>query len=167
MHGHALGLRDLGAAMAPLNAFLTLTGTETLALRMERHCANAQKVAEFLEGHPAVAWVSYAGLKSSPYRALAAKYLPRGAGSVFTFGVKGGYEAGVKLVEGCELFSHLANIGDTRSLIIHPASTTHRQLSDEQRAAAGAGPDVVRLSIGIESVDDIIADLDRALQKGA
>ncbi|BBK42727.1 hypothetical protein STVA_27470 [Allostella vacuolata] len=167
VHGHALGLRDLGAAMAPLNAFLTLTGTETLALRMERHCANAQKVAEFLEGHPAVAWVSYAGLKSSPYRALAAKYLPRGAGSVFTFGVKGGYEAGVKLVEGCELFSHLANIGDTRSLIIHPASTTHRQLSDEQRAAAGAGPDVVRLSIGIESVDDIIADLDQALQKGA
>ena len=167
VHGHALGLRDLGAAMAPLNAFLTLTGTETLALRMERHCANAQKVAEFLEGHPAVAWVSYAGLTSSPYHALAAKYLPRGAGSVFTFGVKGGYAAGVKLVEGCELFSHLANIGDTRSLIIHPASTTHRQLSDEQRAAAGAGPDVVRLSIGIESVDDIIADLDQALQKGA
>ncbi|BBK37423.1 hypothetical protein STAQ_25010 [Allostella sp. ATCC 35155] len=167
VHGHALGLRDLGAAMAPLNAFLTLTGSETLALRMERHVANAQKVAEFLEGHPAVAWVSYAGLPSSPYHALAKKYLPRGAGSVFTFGVKGGYEAGVKLVEGCELFSHLANIGDTRSLIIHPASTTHRQLSDEQRVAAGAGPDVVRLSIGIESVDDIMADLDQALGKTA
>ncbi|BBK32138.1 O-acetylhomoserine (thiol)-lyase [Stella humosa] len=166
VHGHALGLRDLGAAMAPLNAFLTLTGTETLALRMERHVANAQKVAEYLEGHPAVAWVSYAGLPSSPYRALAAKYMPRGAGSVFTFGVKGGYDAGVKMVEGCELFSHLANIGDTRSLIIHPASTTHRQLSDEQRVAAGAGPDVVRLSIGIESVEDIIADLDQALAKG-
>ncbi|WP_374444322.1 O-acetylhomoserine aminocarboxypropyltransferase [Stella sp.] len=167
VHGHALGLRDLGAAMAPLNAFLTLTGTETLALRMERHVANAQKVAEFLESHPAVAWVSYAGLPSSPYHGLAKKYLPRGAGSVFTFGVKGGYDAGVKLVEGCELFSHLANIGDTRSLIIHPASTTHRQLSDEQRAAAGAGPDVVRLSIGIESVGDIIADLDQALAKTA
>ncbi len=166
VHGHALGLRDLGAAMAPLNAFLTLTGTETLALRMERHVANAQRVAEYLEGHPAVSWVSYAGLKSSPYHQLAAKYLPRGAGSVFTFGVKGGYDAGVKTVEGCELFSHLANLGDTRSLIIHPASTTHRQLSEEQRVAAGAGPDVVRLSIGIESVDDIIADLDQALAKG-
>lgn len=165
VHGHALGLRDLGAAMAPLNAFLTLTGSETLALRMERHVANAQKVAEFLEGHAGVAWVSYAGLPSSPYHALAKKYLPRGAGSVFTFGIKGGYDAGVKLVEGCELFSHLANLGDTRSLIIHPASTTHRQLSEAQRTAAGAGADVIRLSIGIESVDDIIADLDQALAK--
>ncbi|MCC7272453.1 MAG: O-acetylhomoserine aminocarboxypropyltransferase [Alphaproteobacteria bacterium] len=167
VHGHALGLRDLGAAMAPLNAFLTLTGSETLALRMERHVANAQKVAAFLEAHPRVSWVSYAGLKSSPYHALAAKYLPRGAGSVFTFGVKGGYDAGVKVVESCELFSHLANLGDTRSLIIHPASTTHRQLSNEQRTAAGAGADVVRLSIGIESVDDIVADLDQALAKSA
>ncbi|MGE0715342.1 MAG: O-acetylhomoserine aminocarboxypropyltransferase [Alphaproteobacteria bacterium] len=167
VHGHALGLRDLGATMAPLNAFLTLTGCETLALRMERHCRNAEQVAEFLERHPAVSWVSYAGLKSSPYHALAGKYLPAGAGSVFTFGVKGGYDAGVKVVEGCELFSHLANIGDTRSLVIHPASTTHRQLSPEQLVTAGAGPDVVRLSIGIESVDDIIADLDRALRAAA
>jgi O-acetylhomoserine (thiol)-lyase len=161
--GHALGLRDLGATMAPLNAFLTITGIETLSLRMERHVANAQNVAEFLAAHPAVSWVNYAGLPSSPYHALAKKYLPKGAGSVFTFGVKGGYEAGVKIVESCELFSHLANIGDTRSLIIHPASTTHRQLTDAQRIAAGAGPDVVRLSIGVESVADIIADLDQAL----
>ena len=150
--------------MAPMNAFLTLTGIETLPLRMERHVANAQKVAEFLSGHPAVAWVSYAGLKSSPYYKLAKKYLPKGAGSVFTIGVKGGFETGVKLVEGVELFSHLANIGDTRSLIIHPASTTHRQLTEEQQVKAGAGPDVVRLSIGIESADDIIADLDQALR---
>jgi O-acetylhomoserine (thiol)-lyase len=161
--GHALGLRDLGATMAPLNAFLTITGIETLSLRMERHCRNAQIVAEYLEAHPAVSWVFYAGLKSNPYNALAKKYLPKGAGSVFTFGVKGGYAAGVKLVEGCELFSHLANIGDTRSLVIHPASTTHRQLTEEQQIAAGAGPDVVRVSIGIESVEDIIADLDQAL----
>jgi len=167
VHGHALGLRDLGPAMAPMNAFLTLTGCETLALRMERHVRNAQAVAEHLERHPAVSWVSYAGLPSSPYHALARKYLPKGAGSVFTFGVKGGYAAGVATVEGCELLSHLANIGDTRSLIIHPASTTHRQLSPEQLVSAGAGPDVVRLSIGIESVDDIIHDLDQALARSA
>ncbi len=164
MKTRAVGLRDLGPTMAPMNAFLTLTGIETLPLRMERHVANAQKVAEFLADHPAVAWVSYAGLKSSPYHKLAKKYLPKGAGSVFTIGVKGGFETGVKLVEGVELFSHLANIGDTRSLIIHPASTTHRQLTEEQQVKAGAGPDVVRLSIGIESVDDIIADLDQALR---
>jgi O-acetylhomoserine (thiol)-lyase len=130
---------------------------------MRRHCDNALAVAEFLEQHPQVSWVSYAGLKSSRYHALARKYLPKGAGGVFTFGVKGGYEMGVKVVEGCELVSHLANIGDTRSLILHPASTTHRQLSETQRVAAGAGPDVVRLSIGLESVDDIISDLDQAL----
>lgn len=165
--GHALGLRDLGAAMAPLNAFLTITGIETLPLRMERHVANAEKVARFLEQHPAVGWVSYAGLESSPYRKLAKKYLPKGAGSVFTFGLKGGYEAGVKLVENVEIFSHLANIGDTRSLVIHPASTTHRQLNDEQKLAAGAGPDVVRISIGLETADDLIADLDQALKKAA
>jgi O-acetylhomoserine (thiol)-lyase len=163
--GHAIGLRDLGATMAPMNAYLTITGIETLHLRMERHCANAQKVAEFLESHPAVSWVSYAGLESSRYHALAKKYLPKGAGSVFTFGVRGGYEAGVKIVESVDLFSHLANIGDTRSLIIHPASTTHRQLSEEQQVAAGAGPDVVRLSIGIETADDLIADLDQALSQ--
>ena len=150
-----------------MNAFLTITGIETLALRMERHCANAMKVAEFLQGHPAVAWVNYAGLPSSPYHELARKYMPKGAGSVFTFGLKGGFEAGVAMVEGVELFSHLANIGDTRSLIIHPASTTHRQLSEEGLQAAGATADVVRLSIGIESAEDIIADLDQALKKAA
>jgi O-acetylhomoserine (thiol)-lyase len=161
----AVALRDYGPTMAPMNAFLTITGIETLHLRMERHCANAQRVAEFLEHHPSVAWVSYAGLESSPYRRLARKYLPRGAGAVFTFGVRGGYDAGVKLVENVRLFSHLANIGDTRSLILHPASTTHRQLSDEQRLAAGAGPDVIRLSIGLETADDLIADLDQALEE--
>ena len=164
LHTKAVGLRDLGPALSPTNAFLTLTGIETLPLRMQRHVENTQAVAEWLERHPRVAWVSYAGLKSSRYHALAKKYLPRGAGAVLTFGAAGGYEAGIKLVEACDLFSHLANIGDTRSLILHPASTTHRQLSDEQRLAAGAGPDVVRLSVGIESVDDLIADLDQALK---
>ncbi len=163
MKTRAVALRDLGPALSPTNAFLILNGIETLPLRMERHVANARAVAEFLESHPAVAWVSYAGLESSPYHALARKYLPRGAGSVFTFGVKGGFEAGVKVVERCNLLSHLANVGDTCSLILHPASTTHRQLTDEQRLAAGAGPDVIRLSIGIETVEDIIADLDQAL----
>jgi O-acetylhomoserine (thiol)-lyase len=159
----AVALRDYGPTMAPMNAFLTITGTETLHVRMERHCENAQKLAEFLHGHGKVAWVSYAGLESSPYRALARKYMPKGAGSVFTFGIKGGFDAGVKLVEGVGIFSHLANIGDTRSLILHPASTTHRQLTDEQRLAAGAGPDVIRLSIGLETASDLIADLDQAL----
>src|SRR5580692_1829850 len=159
----AVALRDYGPTLAPMNAFLTITGIETLHVRMERHCANAQQVAEFLDAHPRVAWVSYAGLESSPFRALARKYLPKGAGAVFTFGVKGGYEAGIRLVESVQLFSHLANIGDTRSLILHPASTTHRQLSDEQRLAAGAGPDVVRLSVGLETAEDLIRDLDEAL----
>lgn len=159
----AVGLRDLGPAMSPFNAFLILTGIETLPLRMERHCANALAVARHLKAHPKVAWVSYAGLPDDKYHALQQKYLPAGAGAVFTFGIKGGYDAGVKLVESVEIFSHLANIGDTRSLIIHPSSTTHRQLKPEQLAAAGAGPDVVRLSVGLESVDDLIADLDQAL----
>jgi O-acetylhomoserine (thiol)-lyase len=163
MKTRAVGLRDLGPALSPFNAFLILTGIESLPVRMERHVANAQIVAEFLEAHEAVEWVSYPGLKSSPYRALAQKYLPKGAGSVFTFGVKGGYEAGIKMVEACDLFSHLANVGDTRSLILHPASTTHRQLTDEQRLAAGAGPDVVRLSIGLETAADLMRDLDQAL----
>jgi O-acetylhomoserine (thiol)-lyase len=163
----SVALRDFGPAMAPLNAFLTITGIETLPLRMERHVANAQAVAEFLEGHPQVAWVSYAGLPSSPSFDLARKYLPGGAGSVFTFGLKGGYRAGVRLVEAVELFSHLANIGDTRSLIIHPASTIHRQLTEEQQIAAGAGPDVIRLSIGLESIDDILHDLDRGLTQAS
>ncbi|MEQ9813479.1 MAG: O-acetylhomoserine aminocarboxypropyltransferase [Azospirillaceae bacterium] len=164
-HGHAVGLRDLGVNQQPMNAFLTLLGIETLSLRMARHCENAMKVAEHLEGHPKVEWVNYAGLASSPYNKLAKKYTPKGCGAVFTFGVKGGYEAGVKLVESVELFSHLANIGDARSLIIHPASTTHRQLSEEKLLEAGAGPDVVRLSVGIEDVADIIADLDQGLAK--
>jgi O-acetylhomoserine (thiol)-lyase len=159
----AVALRDFGPALSPANAFYTITGIETLPLRMERHVENARAVAEFLETHPAVARVFYAGLKSSPYHRLAKKYLPKGAGSVFTFGLKGGYEAGVKLVESVELFSHLANIGDTRSLILHPASTTHRQLTEEQQHAAGAGPDVIRLSIGLESADDLIRDLDQSL----
>ena len=163
MKARAVALRDFGPALAPMNAFLTITGVETLHVRMERHVENARKVAEFLSQHPKVAWVSYASLKNSAYYKLAQKYLPKGAGAVFTFGVKGGYEAGVKLVESVRLFSHLANIGDTRSLILHPASTTHRQLTDEQRAAAGAGDDVVRLSIGLETADDLIRDLDGAL----
>ncbi|HQS09183.1 MAG TPA: O-acetylhomoserine aminocarboxypropyltransferase, partial [Xanthobacteraceae bacterium] len=158
-----LGLRDLGPALSPFNAFLILTGIETLTLRMKQHSENALAVAKFLAAHPAVEWVSYPGLPEDKYHALARKYLPKGAGAVFTFGLKGGYEAGVKLVSHVELFSHLANIGDTRSLIIHPASTTHRQLSDEAKVAAGAGPEVVRLSVGIEDVADIIADLQQAL----
>ena len=158
-----LGLRDLGPAISPFNAFQIMTGIETLGLRMQKHCENAQLVAEWLDAHPAVAWVSYAGLPSSPYHALAKSLMPKGAGAVFTFGVKGGYDAGVAVVSNVELLSHLANIGDTRSLIIHPASTTHKQLSDEQKTAAGAGPDVIRLSIGIEDAEDIIADLDQAL----
>ena len=165
MKARAVSLRDYGPALSPMNAYFLLQGVETLPIRMERHCANAQAVAEWLAAHPKVAWVSYAGLPSDRYHTLAKKYLPKGAGGVFTFGVVGGYEAGIRVVEACELFSHLANIGDTRSLILHPASTTHRQLSDEQRAAAGAGPDVVRVSIGLETVDDIIADLDQALAR--
>jgi len=167
IYGHAVTLRDLGACQSPFNAWLTLLGIETLPLRVARQSENALTVARWLETHPAVGWVSYAGLESSPYHALQQKYLPKGAGSVFTFGLKGGFEAGIALVEGVELISHLANIGDTRSLILHPASTTHRQLTEEQLAAAGAGPDVVRLSIGIESVEDIIADLDQAMTRAA
>jgi O-acetylhomoserine (thiol)-lyase len=162
-YNHAVGLRDLGPNQQPMNAFLTLTGIETLHLRMERHAENARKVAEFLEGHDKVSWVNYAGLPSSEYNQLAKKYLPKGAGAVFTFGLKGGFDAGKKLVENVKLFSHLANIGDVRSLIIHPASTTHSQLTGEQLESAGAAPDVVRVSIGIENADDIIADLDQAL----
>ncbi|MCT8973063.1 O-acetylhomoserine aminocarboxypropyltransferase [Microbaculum marinisediminis] len=158
-----LGLRDLGPALSPFNAFMILTGIETLSLRMQRHCDNAQAVAEYLSSHPKVAWVSYAGLAGDRYHALQQKYCPKGGGAVFTFGVKGGYDAGVKVVSSTKLFSHLANIGDTRSLIIHPASTTHRQLSDQQKTSAGAGPDVIRLSVGIEDKEDIIADLDQAL----
>lgn len=159
----AISLRDLGPAISPFNAFQILTGIETLPLRMQRHCENALGVAEWLSTHEKVSWVSYAGLKGDPYHQLMQKYSPKGGGAVFTFGLKGGLEAGVKLVESLKLFSHLANIGDTKSLIIHPASTTHKQLSAEQLVAAGAGPDVVRLSIGIEDVADIIADLEQGL----
>jgi O-acetylhomoserine (thiol)-lyase len=158
-----LSLRDLGPAISPFNAFLILTGIETLPLRMQRHCDNALAVATWLSRHPKVTWVNYAGLADNKYHALAKRYCPQGAGAVFTFGLKGGYEAGIALVSNVKLFSHLANIGDTRSLIIHPASTTHRQLTDEQRVRAGAGDEVVRLSIGLEDVGDIIADLDQAL----
>jgi len=161
-----LGLRDLGPSISPFNSFMLLTGIETLPLRMQRHSENALAVAQFLADHPAVKWVSYPGLKGDRYYNLAQKYCPRGCGAVFTFGLKGGYDAGLTLVKNLQLFSHLANVGDTRSLVIHPASTTHRQLSDEQKIAAGAGPDVVRLSIGIEDKNDIIADLDQALRAG-
>ena len=161
----AVALRDYGPTMAPMNAFLTITGIETLHVRMERH------VRERAEGG-GISWNAIRAWHGSPMpgwsrvriAALARKYLPNGAGAVFTFGVRGGYDAGVKLVENVRLFSHLANIGDTRSLILHPASTTHRQLSDEQRLAAGAGPDVIRLSIGLETAEDLIADLDQALE---
>ena len=158
-----LGLRDLGPALSPMNAFLVQTGIETLPLRMQKHCDNALVVAKWLKANAKVSWVNYAGLEDNDCYALHKKYCPKGAGSVFTFGLKGGYEAGLKMVNSVKLFSHLANIGDTRSLIIHPASTTHRQLSDDDRAKAGAGNDVVRLSVGIEDVADIIADLEQAM----
>lgn len=160
-----LGLRDFGPAISPFNAFMLVTGSETLPLRMQRHCDNALAVAKWLKTHDKISWVNYAGLEDDPNHALQQRYSPKGAGAVFTFGLKGGYEAGKRFVEGLEMFSHLANIGDTRSLVIHPASTTHRQLTSEQQVAAGAGPDVVRLSVGIEDVSDIIADLEQALAK--
>src|SRR5262249_25829382 len=148
---------------SPVNGFLFITGVETLPLRMQRHCDNALAVAGWLSKHDKVAWVSYPGLAGDRYHNLAKKYTPKGAGSVFTFGLKGGYDAGVKLVSEGKLVPPLANIGDTRPLIIHPASTTHRQLSDAQKVQAGAGPDVVRLSIGLEDKEDIIADLEQGL----
>ncbi|PPB79862.1 O-acetylhomoserine (thiol)-lyase [Albidovulum inexpectatum] len=164
-HSIAVGLRDLGMTMNPQAAHYTLMGIETLSLRMERHVANARKIAEWLENDPRVDFVTYAGLPSSPYYDRVQRLYPRGAGALFTFAVKGGYEACVKLVDSLELFSHVANLGDTRSLIIHSASTTHRQLTPEQQVAAGAAPNVVRVSIGIEDPDDLIADLDQALAK--
>ncbi|MET0771449.1 MAG: O-acetylhomoserine aminocarboxypropyltransferase [Candidatus Limnocylindrales bacterium] len=163
MKARAVALRDLGPALSPTNAFNILTGIETLPLRIARHGENALAVARYLQAHPAIAWVSYAGLDGHESHALGRKYLGGGFGSVFTFGLKGGFEAGIRLVEGVNLWSHLANVGDTRSLIIHPASTTHRQLTDEQRTEAGAGNDVIRLSVGLETVEDLIADLDQAL----
>lgn len=168
VHSHAIGLRDLGMCQAPFNAFLTMLGIETLSLRMDRSCENALKVAEWLEQRPEVSKVTYAGLKSSPDYGRAQKYMRNGmAGSVFAFSLKAGYEACTKLVSSVNLLSHVANLGDARSLIIHSASTTHRQLSEEQLIAAGAGPDVIRLSIGIESPGDIIADLEQALSSTA
>jgi OAH/OAS sulfhydrylase len=167
MRCKTVGLRDIGPCLSPFNAFLLLTGVETLPLRMQRHVENARTVATWLAAHPLVAWVSWPGLPDSPYRVLAERYMPRGTGAVFTFGLKGGYEMGIRVVEACELLSHLANIGDTRSLIIHPASTTHRQLDEEQLRKAGAGPEVVRLSIGLETAADIVADLDQALRAAA
>jgi O-acetylhomoserine (thiol)-lyase len=162
-HSIAVGLRDLGMTMNPQGAHYTLMGIETLSLRMQRHVENAQVVAEYLEQDPRVDMVTYPGLKSSPYHNLAKMITPKGAGALFTFGVKGGYDACVKFVDHLKLFSHVANLGDTRSLVIHPASTTHRQLDEAAQIKAGAGPNVVRLSIGIEDVGDIIADLDQAL----
>jgi len=164
-HSIAVGLRDLGMTMNPQGAHYTLMGIETLSLRMDKHVANAEKVAQWLEKDDRIESVTYAGLPSSPYHDRVARICPKGAGALFTFAVKGGYDACIKLVDSLELFSHVANLGDARSLIIHSASTTHRQLSDEQREAAGALPNVVRVSIGIENPDDIIADLDQALTK--
>lgn len=158
-----LGLRDLGPCLSPFNAFLLLTGIETLALRIKQHSENTLKVAQFLENHPKISKVNYSGLESSANHGLAKKYSSNGFGAVFTFGLKAGYEAGLELVKNLKLFSHLANVGDTRSLVIHPASTTHRQLTDEQKSLAGAGPEIVRLSIGIEDASDLIADLETAL----
>lgn len=166
IHNHAVGLRDLGMQQQPMNAYLTLLGTETLHLRMEQHSRNALKVAEFLQSHKQVAWVSYAGLKNHPCYKLGQKYMRGGlCSSLFSFGVKGGFDAAVKLVEGVKIFKHLANLGDAKSLIIHPASTTHSQLTDEQKISAGCGPDTIRLSVGIENADDLIADLEQALRQ--
>src|SRR5580698_2139299 len=158
------GLRDTGAALSPFNAFLILQGVETLHLRMERHSQNALAVAKYLQKHSGVEWVNYPGLESSPYAARAKKYLPTGQGALVTFGIKGGFEAGKKLINSLELFSLLANIGDAKSLVIHPASTTHQQLSAEEQAATGVTPEMVRLSVGIEDIRDIVADLDQAIE---
>jgi O-acetylhomoserine (thiol)-lyase len=159
------GLRTFGPALSPFNAFLLLQGVETLPLRMDRHCANALAVARFLQDHPKVAWVNYPGLEGNRYHALAKKYLPKGAGAVLSFGIKGGAAAGQKFIDSVEFLSHLANIGDAKTLVIHPASTTHRQLSEEQQVAAGVPPDLIRLSVGLETLDDILWDIDQALQK--
>ena len=159
--------RHTGPALSPMNAWLLLQGLETLPVRMERHVANARAVAEHLAAHPRIAWVSHAGLASSPYHALARKYLPRGAGSIFTFGIKGGQRAGEKFIESVQFLSHLANVGDAKTLVIHPASTTHRQLSEAQQAKAGVSPDMIRLSVGLETLDDILWDIDQALEKSA
>ncbi len=156
-------MRTLGPTLSPFNAWILLQGLETLHVRMERHVQNAMKVAEVLDSHSQVSWVNFPGIKSSPYYALGQKYLPKGCGSIMTFGIKGGHEAGVKFIESLQFFSHLANVGDAKTLVIHPASTTHRQLSEEEQLSAGVSPDMIRLSIGIEDIDDILWDLDQAL----
>ena len=158
------GLRDLGPCQTPFNSFLFLQGLETLPMRMERHCANSIAVAKHLEAHPLVTWVNHAGLASSPYNALGKKYMPKGTGAVFAFGIKGGAAAGAKFIDNLKVISHLANVGDAKTLVIHPASTTHEQLSPEQQKDAGVTPDMVRLSIGLEDVDDLVWDLDQALE---
>jgi len=160
-------VRTLGPVMAPFNAFMLIQGLETLPVRMDRHCENAIAVAKYLRQHPAVSWVNYAGLEDNVYQPLVKKYFPKGASSIFTFGVKGGAEAGTKFIENAQFLSHLANVGDAKTLIIHPASTTHRQLSDEDQIAAGVTPDMVRISVGLESIDDILWDIDQALGKAA
>ncbi len=164
MKARVEGLRDFGPALSPFNAFLFLQGIETLKLRMECHSLNAIAVAGFLAAHRAVSWVNYPGLESSPYRELARRYLPRGSGAILTFGIRGGLEAGKRFIEACELFSHLANVGDAKSLVIHPASTTHQQLTDEEKRAGGITDDLIRLSVGLEELDDILWDLEQALE---
>ncbi|MEO8026339.1 MAG: PLP-dependent transferase, partial [Bryobacteraceae bacterium] len=156
-------LRDLGPCMSPFNAFQFIQGIETLGMRMDRHLANALATAQHLEKHKLVNWVKYPSLPASPYYKLAQKYTPKGGGAVFAFGIKGGYEAGKKFIDGLKLFSHLANVGDARSLVIHPSSTTHQQLSREEQEAAGVTPDLIRLSVGLEDIEDILWDLDQSL----
>ncbi len=158
-------LRTLGPTMSPLSAFLFIQGLETLPLRMDRHCTNTLQVAQHLQAHPAISWVKYAGLEDNPYHALALKYLPRGAGGVLTFGIKGGEAAGIKFIESAQFLSHLANVGDAKTLVIHPASTTHRQLNEDEQLRAGVTPDMVRMSVGLETLDDILWDIDQALEK--
>lgn len=165
MKARVEGLRDFGPALSPFNSFLFLQGVETLGLRMERHVANALAVAEYLQTHPAIGWVNYPSLPSSRYHALAQQYLPKGAGAVFTFGINGGLAAGKRFIEGLELFSHLANVGDAKSLVIHPASTTHQQLSEDEQRAAGVSADMIRISVGLEDIDDLLWDLEQALAR--
>src|ERR1051326_5550387 len=163
IRGAVEGLRDMGPCMSPFNSFLFLHGVETLTMRMDRHLANTLAVAQHLEKHPAVTWVKYPSLPSSPYYAMAQKYTPKGAGAVFSFGIKGGYDAGKRFIDSLKIFSQLANVGDSRSLVIHPASTTHQQLSAAEQEAAGVTPDLVRLSVGLEDLDDILWDINQAL----
>ena len=157
-------LRDSGACLSPFNAFMLLQGLETMSLRIERHISNTKAITEFLNNHPQVAWVNYPGLKENKYYKLGQKYLPKGAGSIFTFGIKGGLEAGKKFIESLQIFSHLANVADAKSLVIHPASTTHAQLNEEEQAAAGVRPDMIRMSVGIEDINDLLWDIDQALK---